>query len=111
MTDLKFRGSYGSLGNQNVGTDLWLRLYSTTQQVNYIFGGTRPVGVNPPGLIDPNLTWETATTLDLGLDATLFRKLNINFRGMIEKRPTYWLMEKNTRPYWVQHRLSPTLAC
>lgn len=79
VNDLKFRGSYGSLGNQNVGSDLWLRLYNTTQQVNYLFGGERPVGVNPPGLIDPNLTWETATTLDLGLDATLFRRLNINF--------------------------------
>lgn len=79
VSDFKFRGSYGSLGNQNVSTDLWLRLYSTTQQVDYLFGGVRPVGINPPGLIDPNLTWETATTLDLGFDATLFKRLNINF--------------------------------
>ncbi|WP_346239191.1 TonB-dependent receptor [Niabella insulamsoli] len=79
VSDLKFRGSYGSLGNQNVNTDLWLRLYGTTAQVNYLFGGIRPLGINPPSLIDPNLTWETATTLDLGFDATLFKRLNINF--------------------------------
>jgi TonB-linked SusC/RagA family outer membrane protein len=97
VTDLKFRGSYGSLGNQNVGTDLWLRLYSTTQQVNYIFGGTRPVGVNPPGLIDPNLTWETATTLDLGLDATLFRKLNINF-SWYDRKTTNILVDGEKYP-------------
>lgn len=92
VTDLKFRGSYGSLGNQNVSTDLWLRLYSTTQQVDYLFGGVRPVGVNPPGLIDPNLTWETATTLDLGLDATLFRRLNINF-SWYDRKTTHILVD------------------
>ncbi|MCH5598297.1 SusC/RagA family TonB-linked outer membrane protein [Niabella ginsengisoli] len=79
VNDLKFRGSYGSLGNQNVGTDMWLRLYGTTTQVDYIFDGVRPVGITPPGLIDPFLTWETATTFDLGVDATLFKRLNLSF--------------------------------
>ncbi|MGN6435203.1 MAG: SusC/RagA family TonB-linked outer membrane protein [Agriterribacter sp.] len=79
VNDLKLRGSYGSLGNQNVGTDMWLRLYGTTAQVNYIFSGVRPVGIVPPGLIDPNLTWETATTLDLGADAKLLNNFDLSF--------------------------------
>lgn len=79
LTDLKFRGSYGSIGNQNVINYIYIPSYGTTAKVSHLFDGIRPVGVYPPGLVDPNITWETAATLDFGLDMTLFHKLDISF--------------------------------
>jgi TonB-linked SusC/RagA family outer membrane protein len=79
VTDLKLRGSYGSIGNQNVANYIYIPSYGTTAQVNQLFNGIRPVGITPPGLVDPNITWETASTLDFGLDATFINKLDMQF--------------------------------
>ena len=77
LNELKFRASYGSLGNQNVANYIYIPSYGTVPEVSHLFGGTRPMGVNPPGLVDPYLTWETATTIDFGVDLTLFHKLDL----------------------------------
>jgi TonB-linked SusC/RagA family outer membrane protein len=79
VSDLKLRGSYGSIGNQNVANYIYIPSYGTIAQVQQLFGGVRPVGIVPPGLVDPNITWETASTIDFGLDATVSRKLDISF--------------------------------
>jgi len=79
LSDFKLRASYASLGNQDVANYLYIPTYGSTLQVNQIFDGARPVGITPPGLVDPNITWETATTLDVGFDMTLFNKLTTNF--------------------------------
>lgn len=79
VNELKLRASYGSLGNQDVANYIYIPSYGTTTQVQHLFDGVRPVGVTPPGLVDPYLTWETASTLDFGVDMTLFRKLDITF--------------------------------
>ncbi len=81
---LKFRGSWGRLGNQNVDSYLDLNLIPIqTSPLNYIFGygQSRPIGYTTvPGLISPNLTWETATTTDIGVDfAVLNRRLTGSF--------------------------------
>lgn len=63
----KFRGSYGSIGNQNVDN----YLYDPTlpiNQSNYLFGGEQLWTVGTPDLSSVDLTWETVTTLDFGLD-------------------------------------------
>jgi len=79
VNDLKLRASYGSLGNQNVANYIYIPSYATVNQVDYLFDGIRPVGIRPPGLVDPYLTWETATTIDFGIDMTLFKKLDLSF--------------------------------
>lgn len=42
-------------------------------------GNQLPLGLTPPGLVRPDLTWETASTIDFGVDATLWDKLDISF--------------------------------
>lgn len=79
VSELKLRASYGSLGNQNVSNYIYIPSYGTISQVNHLFGGQRPLGVTPPGLVDPYLTWETATTIDYGIDVTLWNKLDLVF--------------------------------
>lgn len=72
---LKLRGSWGTLGNQNVDSYLDLNLIPLrTTPLSWLFGygQTRPIGyTGAPGLISPNLTWETATTKDIGVDVAL----------------------------------------
>jgi TonB-linked SusC/RagA family outer membrane protein len=69
---LKFRGSWGTLGNQNVDSyqDLSLIPLRSTP-VNWIFGygQVRDIGfTEAPRLVSPDLTWETATAKNLGVD-------------------------------------------
>ncbi|MEQ7799142.1 TonB-dependent receptor [Pedobacter sp. ASV1-7] len=70
IDQLKFRASYGAVGNQS------LNPYTTLGVVDanpYIFGGVI-VGGNLPGTVlpNPNLTWETSTTFNAGFDFGLF---------------------------------------
>lgn len=80
--DMKFRASYGSLGNQVVADSYfpYLPTYNITSAMDYMLGGIRPVGIAPSGLVSAGFTWETVQQLDLGFDATLLNnRLTIGF--------------------------------
>ncbi len=79
LPDLKLRVSYGSLGNQDVANYAYISNYGLTPQVAYLLGGVRPIGINPPGLVSSDLTWETSTTANFGLDVSLKHKLSATF--------------------------------
>jgi len=84
VNTLKFRGSWGQLGNQQVSPYLDLALIPlVTSQLNWIFdyGQNRPIGyTGTPGLVSPNLTWETATTTNIGLNSSfLNNRLTFDF--------------------------------
>jgi len=68
------------LGNQNVsGNYPYISQFGINQQVPYIINGALPLGLTPPGLVAADLIWETSTTLNLGVDANVIRKLNFSF--------------------------------
>jgi TonB-linked SusC/RagA family outer membrane protein len=69
VDDAKIRGSYGSTGS-NAIPDFIAK--SSLSPVNHAFGGVPVTGVSISSPGNPNLTWETSTQLDIGLDATLF---------------------------------------
>ncbi|MGC4129540.1 MAG: SusC/RagA family TonB-linked outer membrane protein [Bergeyella sp.] len=62
---LKFRGSYGKLGNQ-VSANPYARYAFTTNYNDYAAG-------TYDGVINPNLSWETVNPLNVGLDIGLLR--------------------------------------
>ena len=66
---LKIRGSYGSLGNQNVASYLYIPSVPIINETPWIIGGERPPYAQTPDLISEGLTWERVTTLNLGVDA------------------------------------------
>ena len=75
INDLKFRGSYGSLGNQSLDPDN-LDFFPYLPTLNSfrpgtILNGNRPLSLGRPALVSSSLTWETATTKNIGLDASL----------------------------------------
>jgi TonB-linked SusC/RagA family outer membrane protein len=73
VNNLKFRASYGSLGNQN--TD---NLYPTYEIMGlgrsngtWLLNGTRPSYSWMPSLIDQSLTWEKIKSWNFGVDLSL----------------------------------------
>ncbi|GAA4315885.1 TonB-dependent receptor [Compostibacter hankyongensis] len=80
VNEFKLRASYGSLGNQNVPNYQYLATVPIGTNIGYILNGERPSYLNVPGLISPDLTWETSRTLDFGLDAAfLAQRLTASF--------------------------------
>ncbi|MCG8307135.1 MAG: SusC/RagA family TonB-linked outer membrane protein [Cytophagales bacterium] len=66
LSFLKLRGSWGQLGNQEIGNYAYVQNISTGQ--DYLPGGDIAGGVAITELANPNLTWETTTMTDIGLD-------------------------------------------
>jgi len=72
VDDIKLRGSWGKLGNQNIDLYQFMNLYSAGQ--NYIFGNALSAGLAPTKLSNPDITWESTTTSDVGADLVLLRQ-------------------------------------
>jgi TonB-linked SusC/RagA family outer membrane protein len=80
IDDLKIRGSWGRLGNQNITlpvsnihTAYPYPYQATYNQNSYAFAGQVVSGFIPNGLVDPDLTWETTRMTDIGFDLTAFK--------------------------------------
>ena len=80
ITVLKPRFSWGKIGNQEIGVGqngLWRYINAVGLGQNYSFGTTEAIGAATTAAADPNLSWETTTMSNLGLDITTFEgKLN-----------------------------------
>uniref|UniRef100_UPI0040481660 SusC/RagA family TonB-linked outer membrane protein n=1 Tax=Mariniflexile sp. TaxID=1979402 RepID=UPI0040481660 len=80
INTFKLRGSYGSLGNQNVNNYLYLSLIDTDNTTAFLFDGQQSNFSQTPGLTSESLTWETVRTTDIGFDLGAFNnKLNMAF--------------------------------
>ena len=78
VSALKLRASYGSLGNESVGNFRYVNLMDIKKE--YMLGGVVNPGVAVTSYNDPNITWETTTITNFGLDASMFKnKLNVSF--------------------------------
>jgi TonB-linked SusC/RagA family outer membrane protein len=95
VNTFKLRGSYGSLGDQApdlLGNYPFYPSLGTVAPTssNWFFGSNRQPYVNTPGLVDPTLTWITATTINFGADATFLNKrLTANFDMYTRKMSDY----------------------
>lgn len=80
LNNLKVRGSYGIIGNQNISPYSTLGLLTSTA---FNFGGKNEyTGYQSNALATPDLTWERTHQLDLGLDFGFFNnriELGIDF--------------------------------
>jgi TonB-linked SusC/RagA family outer membrane protein len=69
ISDLKLRASYGSLGNGNISSYAYQEQLSITQS-GRILNGVKPQYTRNPSVLPEGLTWETATTENIGIDLT-----------------------------------------
>lgn len=77
VNDLKLRGSFGKMGNDRVASFQFLALNALNPIGTHFGGGVQAIvipGVSP----NPNITWEVATTTNIGLDG-LFSNDRLGF--------------------------------
>ncbi|HLW10870.1 MAG TPA: TonB-dependent receptor [Fermentimonas sp.] len=84
---LKLRASYGLNGNNNIEAYRAYGVYASTQ-----YNGA--TGMRPSRPSNPNLSWEKNGTWNLGLDFTLFDKLDGNV-DVYNRKTTDMLLDKN----------------
>ena len=89
VTFLKLRGSYGIVGNNNIGgTERFL--YKDNLTI-----GTSVISINQLG--NPDFTWETSKISNIGFDLGLWNKLAVSFEYFNNKR-TDILVSNNVMP-------------
>ena len=85
ISNLKIRASYGPLGNSNVS------VYAYDETFDFdngrIINGQKVRYTSAPAPIPESLTWETAQTIDGGIDLSLFSG-RLNFTGDVYVRKT-----------------------
>lgn len=79
FSNLKLRASWGQLGNQTIeGYWPYLTVIAQNYNLSYNYGGSLAPGAAVTALVDEDITWETTSSLDIGLDlGFLNNKLNI----------------------------------
>lgn len=77
VSDLKIRGSWGKLGNQEVGDYNFIQTYALNG--SYFFDGQEYAAITEGPLANATLTWEKTEAKNVGVDIGLFNnKLNIS---------------------------------
>lgn len=83
INNLKLRASYGEIGNQAVGDNMFLSTLAkrTDANTNWLAAdGTKVVAYDLPKLVSSTLKWERIQTLDFGADIGLINnELNFSF--------------------------------
>ncbi|MDF9796379.1 TonB-linked SusC/RagA family outer membrane protein [Catalinimonas alkaloidigena] len=86
LDEFKFRASWGKLGNERVPNFRFVNLINVGN--DYSFGNTINAGAAVTQYSDPNITWETTTTSNIGVDAAMLsNSLNVSFE-LFKKRTT-----------------------
>lgn len=68
INTIKLRGSWGQLGNQNIGLNRFRNTYNLNE--GYQFGGVVVPGAAVTTAGNPDITWETSTMSNVGFDMT-----------------------------------------
>lgn len=95
ISNLKLRISAGMLGNQNIGDFAYAATITEGGEwADYVFGGNLATGAVQNTISNPDLTWEKAQQLDIGLDFGFF---NNRLAGTIDAyykrtRDLLWLV-------------------
>ena len=71
ISTIKIRGSWGQLGNQNIGLNRFRSTFNLNE--GYQFGGVVVPGAAITQAGNPDITWETSTMTNLGLDMTFLK--------------------------------------
>jgi TonB-dependent starch-binding outer membrane protein SusC len=108
FSNLKVRGSWGKLGNQSIA-NFWpyLTVINQNNALSYSYGGAFNAGAAVTALVDQDITWETTSTLDFGiefgfledkitLEADYFKK---NTENIIVQLPIPLLLGGLTPPF------------
>ena len=99
ISDLKLRGSYGLVGNQEIGNYPTVSLYNSTQS---IFNQQKSAAVTLSTFGNPDLKWEKSEQLDLGLDIAFLKgriELSGDYYNKVTKDLIYFVQQPATTGY------------
>ncbi len=99
FSKIKFRGSIGQAGDDNIGGRRFAYLTTVTANAEgYIWGTTGQMnfsqGITEGEIGVSNLTWETVTKANLGVELGLWNMLDLNFDIFREKRKDIFMKRK-----------------
>lgn len=72
LDDLKLRVSYGSIGNQAINPYVYTPQMGIGESNAWLHNSKYVTIINMPGMVSGAFTWETVTTLNIGVDLGLF---------------------------------------
>lgn len=102
INQLKFRGSYGQVGNDQIGGPRFIYLTTITKNANtYWFGNSQQgyPGYDEGQIGNEDVTWETATKKNLGMDLSAWEdKITLQVDVFSEMRKGI-LMQRQTIPF------------
>jgi TonB-linked SusC/RagA family outer membrane protein len=78
LSQLKVRGSYGSIGDQSVPNNLYLPLMDVSQSTWIGGSGTRVPTISSPTAVVDDIMWQDIATANIGLDVGFLRN-SLNF--------------------------------
>lgn len=79
VSNFKLRGSWGTIGNQDVASNSFISTMSSGNS-GWVMNGKNVLYLGAPSVLSPDLTWERVTTYDIGFDAGFFdNRLNVVF--------------------------------
>jgi TonB-linked SusC/RagA family outer membrane protein len=102
LTNMKIRYSYGAVGSDKGSARFnYIQTYSSGDNIK--LGSNQSTQYGPlykeGAAADPNATWETAYKQNLGVEVSLFDRLDISLDFFKEKREGI-LMTRETTPLW-----------
>lgn len=93
LSSLKLRGSWGMLGNQEIGNYAYEQ--SMAVGANYYFGDKKFTGLSATSVANDKIQWETTTITDFGFDASFWNnRINVTF-DWFDKQTSDILMKLN----------------
>lgn len=96
LDDMKLKASWGQLGNQDIGL---YAFRSTMSPLYYNMNGSAITGYAPTVAFNPNISWETTTQSDFGLEFSILK-------GLFTVEADYYI--KTTKDMLVQLPVSAT---
>ena len=100
---LKIRGSYGMVGNDNIGGQRFMydQYYSGTSSYNFGSANTSMGGYAEGRLANPDVTWEKQKSMNIGFEATLLDKWDVGFDLFNQNRYDILAYPNNTVPQFL----------
>jgi TonB-linked SusC/RagA family outer membrane protein len=110
ITDLKIRGGWGQIGNQEVPNDSYVSTISNNVAYRYGSGdgdalGIFKYGVFLPKFANSDLGWETTETINVAVDGLLFDRLDFTIEYF--NKVTDGLLEPVDIPMYVGTTIDP----
>ncbi|WP_276484327.1 SusC/RagA family TonB-linked outer membrane protein [Paraflavitalea pollutisoli] len=98
VSDLKLRGSYGTLGNQLTSSNYPATEVMGAGQSSWLIDGNRAQVLTNPTPLSADITWEKTNSLNLGLDIGLLRNRLVGSFDIYQRKTVGMLTPGPTLP-------------